>query len=244
MYTNFCQINKDNVKLIKFADDSCIEGLISNNNDELSYYESVTNFTSWCDQNKLLLNTDITKEFIIDFRITKDNVLPLKINGKEIEQVVQYKYLGVIIDNKLNWEPQSSAVYKKINKRMFFLRKLNSFKVDNTLLYLLYNSIIQSIVSFCIIAWGGNTLCKSSSKINRVIKRASRITGCELPNVDLLLRSLSLKKINRIEHTDHPLAEFIKRSARSNRPLLLTTKTERHKRSFLPFAISLLEFNR
>ena len=244
MYTNACSINKENVKLIKFADDSCIEGLISNYNDELSYKESVANFTSWCDQNKLLLNTDKTKELIIDFRNKKEPVIPLTINGTEIEQVSQYKYLGVIIDNKLNWEPQASAVFKKINKRMFFLRKLSSFNVDNTLLYLFYNSVIQSIVCFCIIAWGGNTLCKSSSKINRVIKRASRITGHDLPHVDWLLRSLSLRKINSIENTNHPLAVFVKRSVRSNRPLLLSTKTERHKRSFLPFAISLLEFHR
>ena len=56
IYTNICQINNDNVKLITFADDSCIEG------DELAYKESVNYFTSWCDENKLLLNADKTKE--------------------------------------------------------------------------------------------------------------------------------------------------------------------------------------
>ena len=44
--------------LILQIDYSCIEWFISNNNDELSYKESVANFTSQCDRNKLLLITD------------------------------------------------------------------------------------------------------------------------------------------------------------------------------------------
>ena len=68
--------------------------------------------------------------------------------------VQTYKYLGVVIDVKLKWVEQASAVSKKINKRMFFLRKLNSFNVDKTILNLFYTSTIQSIISFCVIAWG------------------------------------------------------------------------------------------
>ena len=244
IYTNVCQVDKENVKLIKFADDSCIEGLISNHNDEVAYNDSIDYFTSWCAQNKLLLNADKTKELVIDFRIKKDPICPVLINGKQIEQVDHYKYLGVIIDNKLNWEPQSTAVYKKINKRMFFLRKLRSFNVDNTLLCLLYNSIIQSVISFCVIAWGGNALCKSTGKIDRVIRRASKITRCELPYFDWLLNSLCLKKVHTIESTDHPLAHLIKRSPKSNRPLFLTVTTKRYQRSFMPLAISLIDFKR
>ena len=54
------------VKLVKFEDDFCIEGPVSNNNDEWSYKESVDNFTSWCDHSKLLLNTDKTKGLTIN----------------------------------------------------------------------------------------------------------------------------------------------------------------------------------
>ena len=37
IYTNECQINEPNIKLIKFADDSYLEGLINNANDEIEY---------------------------------------------------------------------------------------------------------------------------------------------------------------------------------------------------------------
>ena len=111
IYTNECQIKEKNIKLIKFADDSCLEGLISNANDEIDYKNSIDHFTSWCKDNKLLLNTDKTKELIIDFRKKKDPIHPVIIDNKQIEQVVSYKYLGITIDDKLNWDLQTTDVF-------------------------------------------------------------------------------------------------------------------------------------
>ena len=73
MYTNECQINYDFIKLIKFADDSSIQGLLRDAQDEIIYKNSIDLFTEWCDNNKLLLNTDKTKELIIDFRLKQDS---------------------------------------------------------------------------------------------------------------------------------------------------------------------------
>ena len=244
IYTNECQINEPNIKLIKFADDSCLEGLISNANDEIVYKNSIDHFTSWCEENKLLLNTDKTKELIIDFRIKKDPIDPVFIKNKQIDQVDSYKYLGITIDNKLNWDLQATSVFKKVNKRMYFLRKLGSFKVDSTLLSLFYNSVIQSIISFCVIGWGGNVTGIQKKKINCLIRRAGKTSKSIFITFDQLHKALCFKKINSIENTDHPLAHNIKRSVRSNRPLFLKSNTERYRKSFLPYAITLLDFSR
>ena len=40
---------------------------------------------------------------------------------------------------------------------MHFVRKLNFFKIDKPLISLFYQSIVNSVISFCICAWGGNT---------------------------------------------------------------------------------------
>ena len=244
IYTNICQINNNAVKLIKFADDSCIEGLISSDDDTESYFNEINYFTSWCEENKLLLNTDKTKEVVFDFRTKPTELKPVVINGCEIEQVDSYKYLGVIIDNKLTWVEQAKSVSSKINKRMFFLRKLNSFHVDKTILELFYSSVINSIICFCLVAWGGNVSVVCRKKIDRVVKRASKITCSQLLFYDELLASLSLKKIKSIENSDHPLACKIKRSSRSQRPIFVKTKTVRHSKSFIPFSIKLIEHNR
>ena len=42
---------------------------------------------------------------IIDFRITKNPMRQLEINGESVDTVGSYKYLGFTIDNK--WGPES-----------------------------------------------------------------------------------------------------------------------------------------
>ena len=82
-------------------------------------------------------------------------IMPLKINDQIIKQVSQYKYPEVTIDEKLRW---SDNIYKsKANKRLYFVRKLGQFNVDRTLISLFYQSVIESILSFCITCWGGNS---------------------------------------------------------------------------------------
>ncbi|KAI3370776.1 hypothetical protein L3Q82_007312 [Scortum barcoo] len=48
---------------------------------------------------------------------------PLRIRGEVVEEVEDYKYLGVVIDNRLDWKSNTEAVYKKGMSRLYFLRK-------------------------------------------------------------------------------------------------------------------------
>ena len=121
IYTNDCFKNTKGVKLIKFADDSSILGLIISSEDE--YRQFVEDFTKCCDDHFLLLNIKKTKELIIDFRIKKEPIEPLFIKGEEVEIVHVYKYLGVIIDDKLDWHAHCSHVHKKMSQRLFFSQK-------------------------------------------------------------------------------------------------------------------------
>ena len=51
----------------KFADDTTVIGLITNN-DEEAYREGVRRLVAKCEDNDLILNPQKTKEMIIDFR--------------------------------------------------------------------------------------------------------------------------------------------------------------------------------
>ena len=109
---------------------------------------------------------------------------------------------------------------------------------------LFYTSVIESVLTFCIIGWGGNITIKNRNLINRSIKRASKLSRTTFSDFEVLLFLSTSKKINKIENTDHPLASKIKRSVRSGRPLFITTRTERYRKSFLPYAVTLLTYNR
>lgn len=49
--------------------------------------------------------------------------------GEEVDVAEEYKYLGVCLDNTLDWRLKSEATYVKGQSRLYFLRKLRSLKV-------------------------------------------------------------------------------------------------------------------
>ena len=55
----------------------------------------------------------------------------LVINNETVEIVHTYKYLGFTVDDKLNWHEHCNELIKKINKRMYFFRKLKSVRLNN-----------------------------------------------------------------------------------------------------------------
>ena len=52
---------------IKFADDTTVVGLITDN-DETAYRKEVRELAVWCQDNNLSLNLNKTKEMIVDYR--------------------------------------------------------------------------------------------------------------------------------------------------------------------------------
>ena len=72
----------------------------------------------WGKDYHLLLNVSKTKKIVVDFRRDPPPPRPLVINGEEVEIVGEYKYLGSIIDCKLDWSPNALALLKKGNQRL------------------------------------------------------------------------------------------------------------------------------
>ena len=127
---------------------------------------------------------------------------------------------------------------------MYFLRKLKSFQVDNTILQLFYSSALQSIFTFCLICWGGNTKICDKDKIEKIIKRASRISNFTFEDFNSIYSRLCNKKVLAIlKDESHPLNKQIIFSERSGRPLSIRSNRERYTSSFLPSAVRLLQSN-
>ena len=238
IYTNDCRSSdNDNVPILKFADDTVLQGLILNNN-ELSYRNQIAMFTNWCDENYLELNVKKTKEMVIDFRKEKLGLSPLYVKGHEVEQVYEYKYLGVIVDRELKWDRHINNLQSRLNKRMYFLYKLCKFNVSNVLCSLFYRSVIESLLFFCITVWGGNCSQNCRNKISRIIRRADRLTGLENLQIENIFNSSCLKMIVKINSdNNHPLSARLTHSNFSSRILAVKTKTERHRNSFIPASI-------
>ncbi len=98
-------------------------------------------------------NVQKTKEMIFDFRRGAETHDPLTINNCIVERVNEYKYLGTVVDDQLNWNRNTETIYSKANQRLYFLRKLKKFHVDRSILRLFYQSLIQSVLTFNLILY-------------------------------------------------------------------------------------------
>ena len=178
IYTTDCTSSSKQVVILKYADDTVIIGLLSNN-DETSYRQEVMKFCKWCDDNYLNLNVSKTKEMLVDFRKIKSVISPLSIKDENVEIVSNYKYLGNIIDNQLTGIDNVKMLIKKANKKLYFLRKLKTLKVSNTVLSMFYRCMIQSTITFCLPSW--YNLCNASDKkkLGRIVKCAVKL-GCDV----------------------------------------------------------------
>ena len=95
------------------------------------------------------------------------------IKDKKIEQVDNIRYLGVVIDSKLNWNLHVQNLAKLLAKKLFALRKMSPF-LDLNLLNLMYKTIIQPNFDYSCSVWG-NCSMKNKQILTRLQKRAARI---------------------------------------------------------------------
>lgn len=110
--------HKDNI-ILKFADDTAVMGRIAGG-DEAAYRREVASLVSWCGDNNLILNTEKTKEMIVDMRKERRTHQPLFIRELEVERVSHFKYLGVHISEDLTWNHTSRSWSRRPNSGCIF----------------------------------------------------------------------------------------------------------------------------
>lgn len=99
--TDDCTAINSSNSIITFADDTVLQGLISENHEQV-YLEQVADLTLWCQSNNLPLKVSKTKEMVVDLRKRKGSrYIPLTISGEPVERVFSLKYLGVHLTEDL-----------------------------------------------------------------------------------------------------------------------------------------------
>jgi hypothetical protein len=104
-------------------------------------------------------------------------IINLKIgfNNNFIANSASTKFLGMTMNNKLNWNNHVDSITKKLSKACYMLRNAKTCMSASSLM-MIYYAFFHSIMSYGIIFWG-NSL--HSSSIFRIQKKAIRITaGC------------------------------------------------------------------
>ena len=154
----------------------------------------------------------------------------------------QYKYLGSLIDSKLNWSANAQALLKKSNQRLFFMRKLKSFGVGRRLLELFYRAIVESVLMYNCLCFFNSLTEHDKGKLRKVTKQAGKLIGCPVTDLQTLFEKRALKRLKLIQQDpSHPLCDAVqaKVSIRSGKLVSFHTRTDRFRSSFLPTAVRL-----
>ena len=117
--------------IIKYSDDSAVEDL---SKSDSVYFAEVEWFSNWCRYNSLDLNVKKTKEILIDFRKAPTVIPDPFTDGMKVESVTEYKYLGTVLDNKLNFNKNTDLIHKRCQPRIVCLQKLRSLTVSAAVL--------------------------------------------------------------------------------------------------------------
>ena len=97
LYTNSFTSTLQNRHFIKYKDDTALVSLLWD--EKVDHGPVLDSFLEWCNKSHLISNTNKTKEMSIDFRKSQQSTDTF-INGETIQVVTNYKYGGIVLDNK------------------------------------------------------------------------------------------------------------------------------------------------
>lgn len=169
-------------KIISFADDTAL--VFTADTWEQAFNAAQSGFDSvrsWLKENILTLNVDKTKYICFSIRsntvINHDhlNIIPHECifggncSCSKLEHVKTIKYLGITIDENLNFKDHTKTLCGRIRKLIYIFKTLRHV-TEPSVLKRIYFALCQSLISYCITSWGGSP--KSTIKPIEVAQRA------------------------------------------------------------------------
>lgn len=155
-----------NAKVIAYADDTVLSFSGCTWPEVFGQAElGMKDLYSWFNYN--LLSVNVSKTKYITFSISavdKPQNGFLRIHDEDcrssvcscelIESVDSIKYLGIILDKHLRWGAHCAYINKKMRNLVYRLYQLRDI-LNKKLLNMLYFSLVESILRYCLVIWGG-----------------------------------------------------------------------------------------
>jgi hypothetical protein len=139
--------------------------------------EDLNKLVPWLKSLNLAINYEKTKYILFNKNSSnhRDRFDRIQIGSDTILRTNSYSYLGLIIDEKLNWSAHISSLCSKISKYTFVFAKLRHIMCF-TLLKRLYYALVHSNIVYLLPIWGNapqtylNCLQTLQNKIVKIIK--------------------------------------------------------------------------
>ena len=161
-----------------FADDSSLSRTFDKGENRVQLGEvnkHLLDVVTWCEANKLTINVSKTNYMLFKNRGRQVSTSEkLEIKGTVLNLVDTVSFIGLNIDEKLNWEKHINNVCN-VSKKAGILYRIRHF-VSRKVLVMLYNAFILPHITYGLEVWGA----ANKTFLSRIViiqKRIIRITS-------------------------------------------------------------------
>ena len=242
IYINDLPFSLKKGKVTMYADDTSISYSSKNMEDiNQTLNSELGHLKQWLQGNKLSLNVLKTQALVVGSKpkikkITEKVVDPPQflIGDAQAEIVDQTNYLGVIIDENLNWAEHIKSVRTKVSRGIGFLKYSRKFLPRDTLSKM-YRGIVEPHFRYCCSVWGNcgvtrlQTLQKLQNRAARMVTRSNfdssakqLIHNLKWPTINNIIRSetatIMYKSLNGLA-PEYLSKRFVKNTTRNMRQL-------------------------
>lgn len=177
LFVNDIVLVSNSSRITMYADDIAL--LISDKRSheiENKCNETVSDIYDWCFSNSLF--TNVPKTNYIRFHPYQYNpssgiCISIHLNNCCITHVTSFKFLGIFMDQHLNWKTHCQYVIAKLNSICYLIRSLKPL-LNQSQLIGLYHAYVASRLRYGIVFWGSSSL---ASEVFLAQKRIIRCVG-------------------------------------------------------------------
>ena len=129
----------------------------------------------WFLTNKLTLN--LKKSCLVLFKKSKKTEsIPIQFHDIEIPQNTRVKFLGIWLDENLDWTFHCNAILKKIKKNKHLLKMGQNYLTQHAL-KLIYHAHVQSHAQYGLLIWGNQSNARLKNNIQKQLDRSIDIVN-------------------------------------------------------------------
>ena len=143
------------------------------------------------------MNVSKTKFMVFHTPRKRVQIPKLCIDGKPLECVETFVYLGITLHKNLSWNFHTEKIAQKVSKMNCVLSKLKRI-LPPRILKTIYNCLIACHLNYGVLLWG-----RSSNQLFKLQKRSVRLITASKYNAhtDPLFKSLQILKLEDIVKT-------------------------------------------
>jgi ribonuclease P/MRP protein subunit RPP40 len=136
-------------KVLKFADDTKLIGIVANQQDTERLQKDLKNLCNWSKDWLMLFNVEKCQVMHVGYNNMR---ISYEMEGRKLDEMTEERDLGVIMQSDLKWDKQCSKAVNTAN-RILGMIKRSFCNLNKEVVLKLCKSLVQPHLEYSIQAW-------------------------------------------------------------------------------------------